>query len=102
MFAFRMLTFDLANEHLVPAGGAVDVPRAKFRRETVALGVEQEQRVVTDGLEMPVVRAAFLLPMDRTSAGIHVEADVVVALYRFNLADEVPLNGYRRLLAPTD
>lgn len=38
-------------------------PGSQLRRHAVAVAVEQEQRVITDRLEMPVVGATFLLPI---------------------------------------
>lgn len=40
----------------------MDVARPQFRRQTGAVIVEEKQRMVADGLEVPVVGAAFLLP----------------------------------------
>ena len=37
--------------------------------------VEQKQRVVADRLEVSVVGTAFLLAMDRTLGGVHVQND---------------------------
>ena len=42
-------------EHVVPPVRTVDVARPKLGRETVAARVEDEERVVADGLEVAVV-----------------------------------------------
>jgi len=39
----------------VPPVRTVDVARAKFGREAVAVQVEDEERVIADGLEVAVV-----------------------------------------------
>src|SRR5262249_22714722 len=43
-------------QNLVPPVRTVDVPRAKLRRKTVALGVEDEERVIADRFKVAVVR----------------------------------------------
>ena len=55
----------------------------------------QKQRVVTDQLEMPVVGAAFLLPMHRAFAGIHVEHDAVGSVAGLGLADQVAVHRHQ-------
>jgi hypothetical protein len=65
----RQLTFDLRQQKLIPVFGAVNIPRTQFRRQAVAVTIEQEQRVVADRLKVPVVGAALLLTMNRTLAG---------------------------------
>jgi hypothetical protein len=79
VLACRFLTFDLWDEQLVPAIGTVDVARPQPRRRESPSSLEEEERMVADGLEMPVVGAAFLLAVHRTLAGIHVEHDAVGA-----------------------
>jgi hypothetical protein len=51
----------------------VDVTRSELRREAVALGVEDEERVVTDGLEVTVVRRVLLCPVDRALGAVDIE-----------------------------
>src|SRR5215471_2453507 len=53
-------------QDLVPPGRTVDVPRAKLRGQAVALRVEDEERVITDRLEVTVVRRLLLRAVDRT------------------------------------
>ena len=57
--------------------------------------IEQEQRVVADRLEVPVVGAAFLLSMHRALAGIHVEHRAVRVVERLGLSDQVAVYGHQ-------
>ena len=56
--------------------------------------IEQKQRVVADGLEVPVVGAPFLRPMHRTLARIHVEHDPVGARCHLGLCKHLPVHGH--------
>ena len=60
-------------QDFVPSSGAVDIARSEFRGEAVSLAVEHEERVVADGLEVPVVRGLLLRPMDGALGAIDVE-----------------------------
>ena len=51
----------------------MDIAGAQLRREAVALGIEHEERVVADGLEMPVVRGLLLRAVDRAFGTVDVE-----------------------------
>ena len=53
--------------------------------------VEDEQRVIARAAEMPVVGAAFLLPVSWALARIHVEHDPLRRSALLNLVD--PLTG---------
>ena len=57
--------------------------------------VEQEQRVVARRLEVPVVGAAFLRPMHRALAGIHVEHDAVGVVEPIGLSNQVAVHGHQ-------
>ena len=54
---------------------------------------EQKQRVVTDGLEVPVIGAPFLRSMHRTFARVHVEHDPVGARRHLGLCEHLPVHG---------
>ena len=60
-----------------------------------ATSLPQKQRVIADRLEVPVVGAAFLLPMHRALARIHVEPDAVGVLERFGLSNQVSVYGHQ-------
>jgi hypothetical protein len=60
-------------QDLVPSLGAVDVARSEFRGEAVAGGVEDEERVIADGLEVAIVRGLLLLPMDGALGAVDVK-----------------------------
>ena len=51
--------------------------------------VEQQQRVVADRLEVSVVGTAFLLAMDRTLGGVHVQNDPLGVVERLRLPDQL-------------
>ena len=65
----RLLTLDLRQQKLIPVFDAVNIARTQFRRQAVAVTIEQEQRVVADRLKVPVVGAPLLLTMNLTLAG---------------------------------
>jgi hypothetical protein len=65
----HLLTLDLRQQKLIPVFDAVNIARTQFRRQAVAVTIEQEQRVVADRLKVPVVGGALLLTMNRTLAG---------------------------------
>ena len=90
-----LLAVDLGHEQFLPIVRAGDVPRSQLRRHAVAVSVEQEQRVITDRLEVPVVGTAFLLPMHRALAGVHVEHDAVGVVQRLGLSDQVAVHGHQ-------
>ena len=91
----RVLPLDFRHQQRVPVVGAVDVTGTQLRRPTVAVVVEQKQRVVADRREVPVVGAAFLLPMHRAFAGIHVEHRTVGSVERLSLSDQVAVHGHQ-------
>ena len=57
--------------------------------------VEQKQRVVADGFEVPVIRAPFLRPMHGTLARIHVEHDPVGPRRQLGLREQLPVDGHQ-------
>ena len=71
--------------------GAMHVAWAERRRHAVAVLVEQKQRVVTDGFKVPVTGAAFLHPMHRALARIHVEYDPAGARRDSSLRKHLPV-----------
>ena len=65
------------------------------RAQAVAVLSEQKQRVVTDGFEVPVIRAPFLRPMHRALARIHVEHDTVHARRQPGLREQLPVHRHQ-------
>ena len=59
--------------------------------------IEQEQRVIADRLEVTVVGATLLLPMNGALAGIHVEHDAVGSVQRLG----VPIRKGSDSFSPT-
>jgi len=57
LLAQRLLAFNLGQQQFLPAVGAMDVAGPQFGGEAVALTIEQQQWMVTGGLEMAVVGA---------------------------------------------
>ena len=57
--------------------------------------VEQQQRVVADRLEVSVVGTAFLLAMDRTLGGVHVQNDPLGVVERFRLPDQLSVQRHQ-------
>ena len=91
-----LLAVDLGHEQFLPVVRAGDVAGAQLRRHAVTVIGEQKQRVVADRREVPVVGAAFLLPMHRALAGIHVsEHDAVGSVERLRLSDQVSVHRHQ-------
>jgi hypothetical protein len=57
--------------------------------------IEQKQRVVAEGLEVPVIRAPFLRPMYRALARIHVEHDPVGARRELRLREQLSVHRHQ-------
>ena len=57
--------------------------------------VEQKQRVVADRLEVSVVGTAFLLAMDRTLGGVHVQNDPLGVVERLRLPDQLSVQRHQ-------
>ena len=72
-----------------------DVARSQLGREAVPVVIEQKQWVIADRLEVPVVGTAFLLPMHRALAGIHVEYDAGGVAARLGRSDQVAVHGHQ-------
>jgi hypothetical protein len=51
----------------------VDIAWSESCGEAVAFGVEHEERVIADGLEVPIVRGLLLRPVDRALGTVDVE-----------------------------
>ena len=94
-FALRLLPFNFRHEQVVPVLGAMHVARPQRGGQAVAVLIEQKQRVVTDGLKVPVIRAPFLRPMHWTLAGIHVEHDTRGARRHPGLREHLPVHGHQ-------
>ncbi len=65
------------------------VARSQLGRQTVTLAIEQQQRVITHGLEVPVVGAILLFAVDRNLGRIHVQHCSVRRIDRFCIADQL-------------
>ena len=65
LLAQRLLAFNLGQQQFFPAVSAVDVAGPQFGRDAVAFTVEQQQRMITSGLEVPVVGALLLLAIEK-------------------------------------
>src|SRR3954471_13959975 len=60
-------------QHRAPAIGAMDVARPQRAPLDIAELVEHEQRMITGAGKVAIVGTAFLLPISRAFARIHVE-----------------------------
>jgi uncharacterized membrane protein YeaQ/YmgE (transglycosylase-associated protein family) len=67
-----MLPFDLRQQHVLPAVGAMNVSGTQLHSQTVTLAIEQQQRVIAGGLEVAVVGAILLLAVYRDLSRVHV------------------------------
>src|SRR5450759_575910 len=68
------------------------VARTQLRSETVALAVEQQQRVIAGGLEVPVVGAVLLLPVHRDLCAVHVQHHALRRIDRFRPGNQLPVD----------
>ena len=73
LLAQRLLPLNLRQEKFFLVLGTVHVSRTELRRQTVAVSIKQQQRVITHGLEVPVVGAILLFAVDRNLGRIHVQ-----------------------------
>jgi hypothetical protein len=73
LFAQLLLPLDLGKQQFLPVAGTVDVAGPRLCRQTVALAVEPQQRVIAGGLEVSVVGALLLLAVDRDLGRVHVQ-----------------------------
>ena len=71
------------------------VAGSELCRQTIAVAVEQQQRVVTDRLEVSIVGAAFLLTVDRALGRVYVENDTLGVIRGFRLADQLPVHRHQ-------
>src|SRR5258706_16191036 len=71
--ALRAVAANDGEEHVVPPVRAVDISRPELGREAVALRVEDEERIVADGLRVAVVRRLLLGPVDRALGAVDIE-----------------------------
>ncbi len=68
------------------------VARPQLRRQTVALPVEQQKRVITGGLKVAVIGAVLLLPVHRDLGRIHVQHHALRRIECFRPGDQLPVN----------
>ena len=61
-------------EHAVPPVRTVHVARAEFDREAVALRIEDEERMIANGLEVAIVGGLLLGPVDRALRAVDIES----------------------------
>ena len=88
-----LLPLHLGEQEFFPIVGTVDVAGPELRRQTVTLTVEQQQRVITGGLEVAVVRAILLLTVNRNLSAVHVQHDPPRGIDGFRLGDEFAVDA---------
>ena len=91
--AHRLLPVNLRHEEVVPVVGAMHVAWPQRRGHAVPVLSEQKQRVVANGLEVPVVGTPFLRPMHWALARIHVEHGPAGARRHPGLCEHLPVHG---------
>jgi hypothetical protein len=67
------VTINDGQEDLLPPARTGDVARSELGGQAVALLIEDEERMVADGLEVAVVRRLLLRAVDRTLGAVDVE-----------------------------
>ena len=83
---------DLGRQQFFPALGAVDIAKPQLDREATAFVVEQQQRMMTGGLEVPVVGALLLRGLDRNRGAVHVQHHPPWRIDGFRLRDQLPVD----------
>jgi hypothetical protein len=68
-----LVTINDGQEDLLPPVRTGDVARSELGGQAVALLIEDEERMVADGLEVAVVRRLFLRAVHRTFGAVDVE-----------------------------
>lgn len=81
-----------------PSLRAVDIPWAELRREAVALGVEDKERVIADGLEVPVVRGLLLRAVHRAFGAVDVECHPTARRSRCRVLNQLGVQASRSLV----
>ena len=72
--------------------GTVNVPRPQLHCQTVALSIEQQQRVITGRFEMSVVGALLLLTVDGDLGAVQIEHHPSRGLRRFHPREQLPVD----------
>jgi hypothetical protein len=72
--AVRAVPVNDGKQDFVPAVRTMDVAGPEFGREAVALGVEDEERMVADRLKMAVVRGLLLRAVDWALGAVDIES----------------------------
>ena len=88
LLTYLLLPLDRWKQKFFPGVGAMHVAGPKLRRQAVALAVEQQQRMITGGLEVIVVGALLLLAVDRDLGGIHIQNHPSGRIDAFHSADQ--------------
>src|SRR5436309_3847237 len=68
-----LLSLDFRLPQFFPVLATVDVAEPELGRQTVALAIEQQQRVIAGRFEVAVVGAVLLLAVNRNPGRIHVQ-----------------------------
>ena len=87
LLALLLLLLDFRQQEFFPVIGAVHVARSQLGRQTVTLAIEQQQRVITGGLEVPVVGTLLLLAVDRNLGRVHVQHHPLRGIHSFRPGD---------------
>src|SRR5436309_9383672 len=70
----RAVAVNGGEEHAVPPVRTVHVARPQLGREAVTLWIEDEARVIADGLEVAVVGRLLLRTVDRALRAVDIES----------------------------
>jgi hypothetical protein len=73
LFALRLLPADLRQQEFLPTIGAMDIAGTQLGGQIVAFTVEQQQGMITGGLEVAVVSTLLLPTMDPDFGAVHVQ-----------------------------
>jgi len=78
----------------------VDIARSEFRGEAVALGIEDEERVIADRLEVPVVRRLLLRAVNGAFGTVDGERHASAWRSRRRMLNQVRVQARQALVVP--
>lgn len=87
-------------QNLIPPLRTMDIAWPELGREAVALEVEDEERVMADGLEVPVVRGLLPRPVNRALGAVDVERHSAALRSRCRLLNQVGVQATQSVVVP--
>ena len=92
-FAHLLLPLNLRQEQVIPVVGAAAVAGPQLCSQTVALPIQQQQRVVAGRLEVAIVGALLLPAVHLYPGRVHAQYDPTLHIEGLGLADEFAVDA---------